>query len=228
MEAAGATVLQNEKPKELGQQNINLQLVSSLAGVRKAKELGAEYVLKTRTDQRMYGPNAMEFLWSALQAFPLKETSQQKKRIVGVSLNSFKYRQYGISDMNIFGSVEDMERYWSAPHDALGDDTTGPKSLPVHLPEVYLVASFLKTIGRELAWNLEDSWEAIVDHFVIVDKESLDLYWYKYARMREYKYSQYKGMTNSFELGFREWLNVYMQKGKHALPAEGAMKIVIK
>lgn len=226
LQTCGAVVVENKKPTDAGQQNINMQLVSSLTGIKKAEELGAEYVLKTRTDQRMYAVNAIEFLYHACNAFALTSETKQQKRIVAVSLNSFKYRMYGVSDMNIFGTVNDVELYFSVPHDVSGDKKVGPASLPTPLCEVYLATSFLKSIGKEVKWTLEDSWSAWKDHFVVVDKESLDLYWCKYAHMREYRYPQYDAIKNNQEMNFREWLNIYMTE-KRTIPTEGKIQKVI-
>ena len=227
MEQAGAIVLKNKKPADVGQQNINLQLVSSRNGVLKAQELGAIYVLKTRADQRMYAPNAMEFLFHMANAFPIASGFAQEKRIVAVSLNSFKYRNYGVSDMNIFGTTNDVLKYWSAPIDDVKNDAVGPSSIPKKLCEVYIATEFLKSVGRKIEWTLDDSWNMWKEHFVVADKESLDLYWYKYARMREYRYPQYDGIKNNQEMNFREWLNIYaadkkaigsLEKVKQILP----------
>lgn len=227
MERAGAILLTNKKPSDFGQQNINLQLVSSRNGIAKARELGAEYVLKTRSDQRIYAPNAMEFLFGLVNAFPVKEGFVQKKRIAAVSLNSFKYRMYGISDMNIFGHIDDVERYWSAPLDNSNDKTVGPASLPKPLCEVYVATAFLKSIKREVKWNLEDCWQCWADHFVVADKEALDIYWYKYARMREYRYPQYDGIKNNQEMNFKEWLNIYIYRGAHQVPEKQIKEVIL-
>lgn len=205
--SAGAEVLLNEKPSFGGYANINYQIVSSLAGVKKAREKGAEYVLKTRCDQRFYAPNSLEFLCNIIETFPVAEGYRQKKRIIGVSLNTFKYRRYGISDMTIFGSVDDMMLYWGAPPSVQkeGERINGCYKMA----ETYLSAEFLAAIGRPVSWTLEDSWKAFADHFCIVDQHSLDLYWYKYARMREYRYIKYKTMSNDQEFTFAEWLSLY-------------------
>lgn len=217
IEQAGAILLKNKKPTDVGQQNINLQLVSSRNGVLKAQELGAVYALKTRTDQRMYAPNAMEFLFHLSNTFPVVSGFVQEKRIVAISLNSFKYRNYGVSDMNIFGTIHDVLKYWSAPMDDVKNDTVGPSSIPKQLCEVYIATEFLKSVGRNIDWTLVDSWSAWKDHFVIADKEALDLYWYKYARMREYRYPQYDGIKNNQEMNFKEWLSIYATDKKAVL-----------
>jgi hypothetical protein len=207
----GAIVLENKKPEYSGIKHINLQIVSTVNGIKKAKELGATYILKTRTDQRMYAPNIEEFLCSIISLFPVAQGYEQQKRIIGVSLNTFKYRPYSISDMTLFGTLYDMERYF----DVAEDKKTAPHFHTIRtwseerLCEVYLSTNFLEKVGRKLSFTLKDSWEVYRDHFCIIDAQSLDLFWYKYEYWKEYPDRNYKEPKNTQELNFREWLILY-------------------
>ena len=218
-EDMGITVLQNAKPEYRGMYNINLQIVSTLNGVRLAKACGAEHVLKMRTDQRIYGPNAADTLYAIIGTFPVSgRYPKQKKRIVGCSLNTFKYRLYGLSDMLLFGCSDDMLTYWDVALDErrFSDDdirqagTSLRAEAEWRVCEVYLATEFLKRVGRELQWSLEDSWNAFRDHFCIVDREHLDLYWPKYTS-REYRSLSYGKNQSCQELSFGEWLHLYAQ-----------------
>lgn len=200
-----------------GQSNINLQIASTLSGVRFARAGGAEYVLKLRTDQRIYGPNAAETLYTIVDSFPMGAAwPKQAKRIVGCSLNTFKYRMYGLSDMLLFGSSDDMLTYWDVALDErrFGDDACRRAAASLRafaewrVCEVYLATEFLKRVGRELQWSLEDSWNAFRDHFCIVDREHLDLYWPKYLS-REHRWLSYGKDQRTQELSFVEWLHLY-------------------
>lgn len=211
-------VLLNAKPDYAGISNINLQIVSTKAGVIKAKELGAKYVLKTRTDQRMYAPNIEEYLFNIIQLFPINLNGcKQHKRIVGMSVNTFKYRMYGLSDMFTYGQIDDMIMYWDVELDnrkfsyyERQQAVVTPRSFAHwRICEVYLATEFLKKIGRNLEWSLKDSWRVFADHFCVVDKESLDLYWGKYG-FSEFPWKQYEKQINVFEeMNFKEWLNLY-------------------
>ena len=78
--------------------------------------------------------------------------------------------------------------------------------------ESYLCSEFLKAVGREVTWTIEDSWAAYSDHFCIVDRQSLDLFWYKYNSYQEYSATRYDGITNSQLLTFAEWFNLYSNR----------------
>ncbi|MBU0614332.1 hypothetical protein KJ766_03585, partial [Patescibacteria group bacterium] len=181
----------------------------------KAQELGVEYAFKTRTDPRIYAPNVADYLYNITEVFPVRAGYSQKKRIVGVSLNTFKYRMYGLSDMLIYGHIDDMILYWNAEFDQrefgvekIKEDHTSLRDFARwRVCEVYLATEFLLKVGRNFEWTLKDSWEVFADHFCVVDKEQLDLFWPKYNRL-EYRFV-YTEEVKFQELTFREWLNIY-------------------
>lgn len=209
-------IIFNKAPEYGGPSNINFQILSTNSGIRRAKELGVQYVLKTRTDQRMYGVNSLEFLHNLIKQFPVTHGSKQQARIIGVSLNCFKFRLYDLSDMLQFGQIDDMLLYWAA--DPERDTTMAVKDkidaifsgLKIAIPEVYFATEFLKKVGHTITWTLADSWQAFADRFCVVDEESVDLYWYKYARMKEHRYVRYSEMRNDQEMSFKEWFNIYV------------------
>lgn len=213
IKAENVKVILNTEPEIPGPSHINFQLKSTVAGIKLAEELGAEYVLKTRTDQRIYGINVLDFFKNLLKTFPPKAGYRQKERIIGVSLNTFKYRLYDLSDMVVFGFLEDMKLFWSVapdnrPYKDNVDLTQGEFSR-LRICEMYLTSEFLKNIGRELKWTLKDSWQAMADHFIVVDQTSLDLYWHKYNKHREFRYLKYGAILNNREMSFSEWFNLY-------------------
>lgn len=211
-------IIYNKRPDNPGISNVNYQIASSFAGVTLAKENNYQYVLKTRTDQRLYAPNIKEFFFNILQVFPLNLGYNQKCRIIGVSLNTFKYRPYGLSDMTLFGHIDDMLMYWSVDHDPrIPRQINAPimkEFMDERICEIYLFTKFLERIGREVKWTLADSWNAFTNHTCIVDKESLDLYWPKYQKYREFRYLGYSGVTTRDELSFRDWLSLYTRMNR--------------
>lgn len=216
-QSLGVICILNKKPSYAGISNINLQIVSSRAGVLKAKELGAEYAIKTRTDQRIYAPDAAQYLYNVTEAFPVGgQYPKQKKRIVGVSLNTFIYRMYGVSDMTIYGHIDDMLLYWGVDNDERVFTKQEMEASGANLDtfakwrvcEVYLATEFLKKIDRNVAWTLTDSWQAFADNFCVIDREQLDLFWPKYDRT-EYRWRSYPEKFKTKEMTFRDWFNIY-------------------
>lgn len=211
----GAIVLKNKKPVNPGPLNINMQITSSLCGIKRAEDLGADYVMKTRTDQRIYGVNVKEFLINLINTFPVKSGYGQKKRIISTNYISFKYTPYLISDMTMFGDLSDMKFFWEVNPD---ERNSFPLKRPVEREyikrrpsEIYLATEFLKKIGREPKWSITDYWQILADHFCIVDIHDLDMYWHKPKRhkLRINKYLRYDGIKNTRTLSFLEWFNLY-------------------
>jgi len=79
----------------------------------------------------------------------------------------------------------------------------------------------LEAAGRNPDWTLKDSWQAFADNFCVVDAGSLDLYWYKYERYKEYRHLSYGAITAERELGFLDWFNLYSNlANKQRIPEE--------
>jgi hypothetical protein len=219
----GVDVVLSEKPRIAGLFNVNMQIVSASRGVRHAVDSGAEWILKTRTDQRLNDPNVMAFLLALETAFPVAPGFDQKHRIIGVGHGSLKYALYHLTDQTCFGHASDMLRYWTPP--LRGEE------LPAHWPasleqiciqtpigelnrygsaETYLAAQFLGAVGRKIDWTLEDTWLAFRDHFCVADYGSTDFFWAKYQLQRQRELPvEYDRASNRAEITFREWLLLY-------------------
>lgn len=228
----GVDVVLSPRPANPGPFNVNMQLVSASNGVRHAVDRGAEWVMKTRTDQRLYDPNALGFLQTLAKAFPVATGFDQRYRIIGVGHGSLKFAPYHMTDQTVFGHAQDMLTYWTPP--------LREGKLPEHWPadqgrifsevpigemcrhaaaETYLTSNFLERVGRRLDWTLADSWTAYRDHFAIADSISTDFYWVKgqtYS-LRE-TLTAYDMVSNRRDLTFSEWFMLYSGQ----LPAEAA------
>ena len=103
IEALEAKVIQNEKPLNPGHGSINYQLKTTKAAIDLAVEKGCEYILKTRTDQRIYGEGNLSYLMQILWENPLHIETKAKGRLITCSNGCFSGRLYNISDMVLFG-----------------------------------------------------------------------------------------------------------------------------
>ena len=119
--------------------------------------------------------------------------------------------------MSLFGHIKDMETFWSCPLDMRKfpwnwqqEFSITKKVFAEHcVLEIYLVTNFLKAIGREVHWTLEDSWNVFANHFIVVNHEDLDVYWPKYNSNREFRFLYYDSIRGTQVMNFREWLNLY-------------------
>lgn len=221
--AEGVTVVLSEKPGVPGLFNINMQLVSAGAGIVRAHEDGAFWIMKTRTDQRLYRPNVMGFLAAMARKFPPTGGFDQRNRIIGVGHGTLKYAPYHVTDQTVFGHADDMVCYWTPGLRA--------KELPDHWPttpaevydripigelcrfgaaESYIASSFLERIGRPMTWTLRDSWEAYRDCFAFVDYATTDFFWHKVqtGTFREF-INVYDTIWTRNELTFADWMLLY-------------------
>jgi len=236
----GGTVVLSAKPDYPGLFNINMQLVSAAAGVRRAVADGAEWVLKTRTDQRLHAPDALPFLVALAQAFPVAGGMAQRHRIVGIGHGSLKYAPYHVTDQTVFGHADDMLAYWTPP---LRMDRA-PGHWPADLPsiftrtpigelcrlgaaECYIASQFLSRMGRSLDWTLVDSWAAYRDHFIFADYAATDFFWIKVQGETQRETNLvYDAVSNRHEMGFGDWLLLYtgQLKPQGAAEREGVLE----
>ena len=220
IEDLGIKVILNKKPSYSGLSNINFQIISTSQGIIEAKNWNCKYVLKTRTDQRIYSKNSINLCYLAIKKFPVLHGYPQKERIVSFNLNSFKYRLYGLSDMINFGHIDDMCKYWCVDcdirtHEDIGEAKTLLDFSRQRFAEVYFLTSFLNNIERPIKWTLEDSWNVIREHFIVLDTSSIDLLWKKYTH-KEFRHENYKLIHNT-QLNFSDWL-IFQNKLPNNIP----------
>lgn len=189
--------LSNKKPPFRGHQNINLQITSTLNGLIETRNLGIKYVAKTRTDQRLYDPyflNAIVLLNSLKVTNPIYNLNN---KLIVCSMNTLKYRPYGVSDMFMLGLTEDLLKYWNSPIDeriinVIEKEPTIKQYAKYELTETYILANFLKRQNIQLDFSLKQTWQVYQDIFLILNKASFNIYWFKYSSEKENRLSFYE------------------------------------
>lgn len=196
-------IVYSTKPPYAGPTNINFQIVSARAGIERAKELGAMYAMKTRTDQRIYEKNSLEFITNTLIYFPASARSGQQKRLTFVH-GLPKFSPYQFADLCMGGHIDDMLEYWQVPEVKEGEASA------FFVSEVYLATSFLTKKGWSLDWSTKQLWEIYRECLVPIDWYMFDLYWHKYERHREHRDRiAYTIATPRLDLlRFSEWFNL--------------------
>jgi len=175
-------ILQSEKPTNAGNSNVNLQIKSTTEALLYAKQNGANFVLKSRTDQRINSfHDYFNYMLGIIMNFPIKANQCIQNRLIICNLNMFKKRHYIISDMFMFGAINDMLLYWNIPHQTEVREYEKEKSyLENNFAEAYFVNSFLKKVNYNTLSTFEDSKSFYDTFFYILDKNVIDLFWYKY------------------------------------------------
>jgi len=185
-------ILLNKKPINPGIVNINLQIESARNGLRLARELRCEYGIKTRSDQAFLNTDSIDLLHFEFNE--AKKNYNQNERIAVVSLDTFLFRPYGISDMFHFGRIETMLDFWDIELDERNPESsfemtasTLKEYSKLKLGECYLTSRYLVKKGFEPDFSLSQSLEFIRDYFIIVDQQAIDLVWNKNTR-KEFRY----------------------------------------
>ncbi|STR45481.1 WavE lipopolysaccharide synthesis family protein [Iodobacter fluviatilis] len=211
-------VIKSTPPNNSGLCNINYQIVSTKAGIDLLRKLNCKYILKTRSDQRLYAPNIVGYLLGLLNEYPSLNYSQQKARIVELSLSVCRYRPYSMCDMFQFGHVDDLSIMWSCDLDARGMDvaTYSKKEITPRIlyedmvAEIYLHRSYLRKIGVDDFAELSHYYKILSENFIIIDKESVDLFWNKY-HSKEYHLAEnpvYDINRVKAKFYYRDWILV--------------------
>jgi hypothetical protein len=213
LQTAGARVVLTERPENRGPMNVNLQICGTRAGLAAAREEGHELVLKTRTDARIYSYHALDFFAGLMRAFPLSANSKQHARIVTLDFATRLLIPNHPSDMLMFGRLDDLEHFWSAPYSNHPERTRTSNMGTLwneQTPELYLCESYLRSIGHPFERTIASWWRTLAELFVVVDRTSIDYFWPKYEYVREHRVSSTEQVQALTLCGFRDWMNLYM------------------
>ena len=200
---SGIILLLNKMPDYNGFSNINLQIVTTLAGINYAKKINTKYILKTRTDQRFYCKESIKYF---------KNLYNQKNldydKIIVSSLNTFYTRLFSISDMFQFGKTEIIFKFWNINLiDCISEKDIITINKLLLIPEIYLIYIYLKNSLYDFKWTQGSYEAALVKYFYIVDKESIDLLWNKYNTLENNR-NIYIENNDLKEAGNLYWHNI--------------------
>lgn len=221
LRTTGIKILLNKKFVKQGFINLNYQIVSTKAGIDFAKESGVGYLLKTRTDCRIYDGNSLNYLVSLLKLFKLSDDiKHQKQRIIAIDTYTHKYRPYSISDIVQFGDIDDMQMLWSVELDSsprievaefLNNCSTYMDEVNSNLSEPYIIMRYLEKVHEPIKRTIKHYYEVLTKRFLIIDKENLNLYWFKHNNW-EQKWRQISVCEQDIigqHLKFKDWFILY-------------------
>lgn len=221
IEQLGATVLTSEKPTYAGPCHLNYQITSAAKGIQKAMQMGCRYVMKTRVDTRIHMADADQFCRDLLSQFPIQDSKNQSHRLITMDFATRLYIPYHPSDMMMFGSIEDMSRYWCdelcCPDQSFEDRERFGELLEQAIPEVILCTRYLRSLGIELAGTLEDWWSILGERFIVIDRDMIDEFWPKYHYSTNQRVEMDWDRTNMAMCHFPQWLQIATRALKPAI-----------
>ncbi len=245
--------VENCPPEKSGLGNINYQTISTINGIKKAEELKVEYVLKTRTDQRIYRPLFIEFFMSLLKNFkPKKDYLNQKERVIGIAggiIGGTMFIPYFVSDFLFFGNISDIKKYFTIEPDLKYDFKSKQelykylKDLPERnnsfalfecvdgiSPEVIYFKNYINNTRSYPPDNtIADYWEILKNSFICISFNDLDLIWLKnYQINNDYLFKDNDKKTLFYNFDFQNWLSLYSDNIKYNPIFEEYSKMNIK
>lgn len=224
----GCDIVLNKDFSPCGFGNINYQLCTSLAGCKRAKELGAKYVLKNRSDLRIYREFSFEYLKSLLDIFPIKGDNPcgMKGRIVTQAGNPAQmFIPLWLQDFIYFGYADDLIKLFDTSYDDRDVHSgqkymiktygkiTGAIMIKEQVPEISITTRFLFKYMHTNC-TVEIFWQLVKELFIIVDAEDLGTLWSKYGlqNLSNY-YCEYDGRHNFTDekrhISFLDFVNIY-------------------
>lgn len=181
----------SRRPETTGSHNLNLQKTTTFAGIESVLcRSDINFILKTRTDQRFYGRDTLSLLKTLWQTYPIDNDSKMAVvgRIVELSISICKYRPWSMCDMFQFGHKMDMKKMWDFPDDPRERSAAEYASTPYrvidlvneNVAEIRVHRQYADSVGCSSAVNYNAYYSFIKSHFIIIDKELVDLFWQKY------------------------------------------------
>ncbi len=111
-------LIENKKPDDGGAYNLKYQMLSTCGGLACVKkDPGIKYVLKTRTDQVMFLPDFLSYFKNMLQVFPPAGDKLCTRFVFLGGKNTMLSFPFRVSDFLCFGTIDDVEKFYSVPHD---------------------------------------------------------------------------------------------------------------
>jgi WavE lipopolysaccharide synthesis len=239
----GCEIVLSKDFKPCGFGNVNYQICTSLAGIKRAKELGALYTLKNRSDLRIYKEFAFEYLKSLLTIFPVDKDNpfKLKGRIISPAGNSGQmFMPLWLQDFYYFGYTGDLINFFDIPYDSRQVHSAqkylkekygkfdGEIMCDIPVPEIYITKTFIEKYMKA-DMKVINHWNLIRQYFIMVDHEALNSYWpkYKLYNLSSF-YCEYDGKHNFIDpykhISSADFLNLYNNQYEYEDWMEGIRK----
>lgn len=152
-EAADYLVL-NELPSICGRGNVNYQIESTLQGILKARETGAEIVLKVRSNSLLLGKDLFGFYEEQNKKSKLKEYVKYglHARILTEYRRNFNDSvPFSLCDFTFMGYIDDMIKLWNIDRDVSSSYSTENMSTIESEKKCYLNKTYLEIFEERIS-----------------------------------------------------------------------------
>ena len=208
----------NSKPPNNGFSNRNLQQLSTINGINKAKELGCNYVLKWRTDM-----------------LPLKIDTGDLYRLSSLNVSDFMnsrivtlaYRTYttkidwfsSIPDLFSFGHIDDMIMLWNDDDYDYQKSYNAPKQMIDEIPNINIINESTWTTESQLYTRFRISLQKKM-HVNNLDHESIMKNYFTLIKISRYKiiwFSNNGWFRSIFQSYEHDWWTIDKWIGKKVI-----------
>lgn len=112
-EELNVIIIENEYPDSQGFWHVNYQIRSSLSGIEYAKQnLNVQYIFKTRTDQRFYKRDFLQYLYNLHRIY----NKPNENRIIFLN-STYMYIPFYVCDYISFGFLNDIYNLYNIPYE---------------------------------------------------------------------------------------------------------------
>ena len=189
----GIDIVYSKRPELPGYQNTNMQLTTSYAGIKRAKECGYKYAMKLRSDMRFYSPDLLRYMYFFMKQIKANPMGVQKERLV-IFPPRYEYFFF-FCDFFMFGNIDDMLNYWNS-EDLFSNEYVGESA------EVMIAQRYARKTGiyieNDLS-NLKQYKEVLLNNFAIVDDKSLHYIWKKYFYHKQWEHEYHYNIMNNVD-----------------------------
>ena len=187
-------VLVNKRPEFSGVLNLNYQVASTVAGLKRAKKLGKEYAFKSRCDFRFLRIGLINYFVALCKAFPVDTAVpyQKQRIIVGGDVLASSFRAFWVADRFSFGTLEDMLAYWDYELDEVDRPRPVMAKLKEEAPdktwkavteaglcaEPRIIRNYIMRMeGKEPECTVKEYWEILKKQFITLSFEETGASW---------------------------------------------------
>tara|TARA_B110001450_G_C17580777_1_gene464829 strand:- start:131 stop:1141 length:1011 start_codon:yes stop_codon:yes gene_type:complete len=214
-------IILNKFTKDLEYPLSDYQIKSTYQGLVALKKMRINDVIKIRTDARIYKNNLYDYFLNLQKKFPVNSIEKKiiSKRIIVSSLLTHKFRLFGLSDIFLFGQINDLLKYFNNKYYFRFLKENNLKKIPPLINstlidgETFFCFRFLKENKIDFNWSIKGWCSVLKKYFIVVDKEQVDLFWKKYNWKDENRNFDDKLKTSRF-IDFNDWLNIYSNNFK--------------
>lgn len=116
--------------------NVNYQIISALNGISKCEELNKKYCFKTRTDQRFYKYDLLDYLNNVMRSYQSCESNLHSRIVMMSYTNGSCNKAFDICDFCAFGESSVLKNFYLCPLEDKNYDRSNINSSKIKYKEV--------------------------------------------------------------------------------------------